>query len=149
MRCLFRKDLFRTVERDRQLEGDRQEQHRSMATRPSCSSSSKEAKKFRCLRAPRKARNRAGTWISSLLSNCSSTTAGSPSSGAALAGRLQSWRSHSTFRDDSFWDKHWTRWIYKSALGTEGTFSSKTRETGRDRRRTCGYKKVLAGMAGK
>ena len=48
---------------------------------------------------------RAGTRMSSFLSDWSTTTARSAWSSAALAGRLQSWRSNSTFDNESFWHK--------------------------------------------
>ena len=117
------------------FEGDRQEQHCSMPTGPSWSSSWKEMKKSMCLRVYAPFEARADTWMASFLSDCSTMTARSASSRAALAGRLQSWRPHSNFRDASFWDKHRIGRIYKSALSTENTLSSKTRDTGRDRRR--------------
>ena len=99
--CL-RRNCSETLNEAASFEGDRQEQHGSMPTGPSWSSSRKEMKPSMCLRAPRKAR---------------------------------SWRPHSNFWDASFWDKHRIGRIYKSALSTENTLSSKTRDTGRDRRR--------------
>ena len=84
------------------FEGDRQEQYCSMPIGLLWSSSWKEMKTSVCLRAPRKARKRAGTRMSSFLSNCSTTTARSASSSTALAGRLQSWRSRSSFQHESF-----------------------------------------------
>ena len=68
--------------------------------------------------------------MSSFLSDWSTTTARSASSSAALAGRLQSWRTHSTLRYKSFSHKHRIVRIYNSALWTEGTFSSETRDMG-------------------
>ena len=81
-------------------------------------------------RSCREGAARAGTWMSSFLSACSTTTARPAWSSAALAGRLQRWRSHSMFRYKSFGHKHRTRTIYKSALWTDGTSSSKARDTG-------------------
>ena len=82
----------------------------------------------------RKARKGTGSWMSSFLSDCSTTTARSASSSAALAGRLQSWRPHSTFRYDSFWNRARLCDLYKFTLSTEGRFSLKTRARGTRRR---------------
>ena len=85
---------------------------------------------FISTRVPRQALKRAGSWMSSFLSDWSTTTARSASSSAALAGCLQSWRSKSTLRYESFWEKHRTGSILRSDLWTEGAFSSKTRYPG-------------------
>ena len=84
------------------FEGDRQEQYCSMPTGPLWSSSWKEMKTSVCLRVYAPFEAHAGTRMSSFLSNCSTTTARSASSSTALAGRLQSWRSRSSFQHESF-----------------------------------------------
>ena len=82
-------------------------------------------------------------------SACSTTTARPAWSRAALAGRLQRWRSHSECFDSRLSDTSKYRimmlMIYKFGLWTNGTmngtFSTKTRESrSRDWRRTSLYK---------